>query len=110
MVALCRSMAPANASERVVVVSCGRKIFVSLCSLVFMIGEMRRQSGAWSVTEFKEVGWEVISNDLVGTTSRSGSIGWVVYVVYCGCHPHRRGGGIEGAVLVFFLGDDLPNL
>jgi len=53
-------MAPANASERVVVVSCGRNMFVSLCSLAFRIGEMRRTSGAWISTESKEVGWKVI--------------------------------------------------
>ena len=53
-------MAPANDSGRVVVVPCGRYMFVSLCSLAFMIGEMRRPSGAWSSTESKEAGWELI--------------------------------------------------
>jgi hypothetical protein len=75
VVALCRSMVPANAFGRVVVVFCGRNIFVSLCSLAFRIGEMRRSSRAWSSTEFKEVRWEVISNDPVGTASRS--VNWV---------------------------------
>ena len=81
-----------------------------LCSLDFRIGEMRRPSGAWSRTESKEVGWEVISNDPVGTASRSGLIGWVVHVVYCGCHLHRRGGGIWGAVIVSFFRGCLHNL
>ena len=71
---------------------------------------MRRPSRALSSTESMEVGWEEISNDPVGTASRSGLIGWVVYMVYCGCHPHRRGGGIGGAVLIFFLRGGLPNL
>ena len=78
VVALCRSMAPANASGRVVVDSCGRCIFTSLCNLAFTIGEMRRPSGAWSGIESKKMGWEVITNDPVGTASRSGLIGWVV--------------------------------
>ena len=55
------------------------------------------------------MGWEVIVNDSVGTTSRSGLIGCVVYVVYCECHPHRRGKGIWGAIIVF-LGGGLYNL
>ena len=41
------------------------------------------------------MGWEVISNDPAGTTSRSGLTGWVVYVVFCGCHPYMRGGELE---------------
>ena len=78
MVALCRSIATAIASGSVVVDFGGRYIFVSLCSLAFKIGEMRRPSGAWSITESKEVVWEAITNDPVGTASRSGMIGWVV--------------------------------
>ena len=78
MVALCRSIAPAIASEGVVMYSCGRYIIVSLGSLAFMIGAMRRPFGAWSCTESKEVGWEVITNDPVGTKSSSGLMGWVV--------------------------------
>jgi len=78
VVALCRSIAPAIASGSVVVDSCGRYIIASLCSLAFRIGEMRRPSGAWSSTESHEVGWEVITNDTAGMTSRSGLIGWVV--------------------------------
>ena len=73
-----RSMAPANVSGRVGVVSCGHNIFVSLCSLAFRIGDMRLPYGAWSSTESKEVGWEEISNDPVGIALRSGLIGWVV--------------------------------
>ena len=56
MVAVCRSMASASASGRVVVETCGRYIFVSLCNLALRIGKMRRPSGAWSSTESKEVG------------------------------------------------------
>jgi hypothetical protein len=43
--------------------------------MAFRIGEMRRPSGAWSSTVSKEVGWDVISNALVGTASMSGLIG-----------------------------------
>ena len=68
----------AIASRRVVVDSCERYTIVSLCSLAFRIGKMRSPSGAWSRTESKDVGWEVITNDPVGTASRSGLIGWVV--------------------------------
>jgi hypothetical protein len=68
-------MSPANASGRIVVVSCGRNIFVSLCSLAFRIEEMRPPPKARSSSESKEVGWEVISNDPVVTASRSGLIG-----------------------------------
>jgi len=71
-------MARGNAYGRVVGGSCGRYIFVSLCNLAFGIGEMRRPFGAWSSTESKEVEWEVITNDPVGTASRSGLIRWVV--------------------------------
>ena len=74
-------MTSANANGRVVVDSCGRCIFVSLCIMAFRIGEMRRPFGAWSSTESKEVGWEVITNDPMGTASRSGLIEWVVQVV-----------------------------
>jgi len=65
-------MTYANASGKVVLDSCGWYIFVSSCSLALRIGEMRRPSGAWSSTESKEVGWEVISNAPVGSASRSG--------------------------------------
>jgi len=78
VLALCRSIAPATASGSVVVDSCGRYIIVSLFSLDFRIGETRRASEACSSPESKEVGWEVIRNDPVGTASRSGLIAWVV--------------------------------
>ena len=78
MVALCRSIASAIASWSVVVDSCGRYIIMSLFSLDFRIEDTRCPSGAWSSTEFMEVGWEVITNDPLGTASRSGLIGWVV--------------------------------
>ena len=73
--ALCRRIAPAIAFGSVFVDSCGRYIIVSLFSLDFRIGEMRRPYGAWSSTESKKVGREVITNDPVGTASRSGLIG-----------------------------------
>jgi hypothetical protein len=51
-----------------------------------------------------KVGWVVISNvPDVGTASRFGLMGCVVYVVWRGSHPHCRCGGVGGAVLVFFL-------
>ena len=78
MVALCRSITPAIASRSVVVDSCGRYIIMSLFCLDFRIGEMSRPSGIWSSTESKVVGWDVITNNSVGTVSRSGLIGWVV--------------------------------
>ena len=49
-------MTSANAFGKVVVDSCGWYIFVSLCNLAFMIGEIRRPSGAWSSTESREMG------------------------------------------------------
>ena len=69
MVALCRNIAPAIASGKVVVDSCGRYIIVSLWSLASKIGEMRPPSGAWSRIDSKEVGWEVITNDPMETAS-----------------------------------------
>jgi len=71
-------MTSASASGKVVVVSCGRNMFVSLCSLDFRMGEMSFPSSACRSTESKEEGCEVISNAPVGTASRSGFIGWVV--------------------------------
>ena len=68
-------MAPAIASGSVVADSCGRYILGSFCSIAFRIGEMRRPSSAWSKTESKEVGWEVVTNDPVGAASISGLIG-----------------------------------
>jgi hypothetical protein len=71
-------MTPANASGKVVVVSCGWYKLMSFCSLTLGIGEMKRPSGAWSSTVSREMGWEVISNAPVDMASRSGLIGWVV--------------------------------
>ncbi len=71
-------MTLANASRKVVVVSCEWYMFMSLCNLAFGIGEMIRPFGAWSSTVSREMGWEVISNVPVGTASRSGLIEWVV--------------------------------
>ena len=70
-----------SASGKVELVSCGWYMFKSLRSLVSGIVEMRRPSGACSSTESDKVGWAVISNVHVGTASRSGLIGWVVYIV-----------------------------
>ena len=56
MVALCRSMTSANASGKVVLDSCAWYMFVSLCNLAFILGEMRSPSGAWDSNESKEVG------------------------------------------------------
>ena len=56
MIALCRSMTPANASGKVVVVSCEWYMFMSFCNLALVIGEMRRPFGAWSSTESEDVG------------------------------------------------------
>ncbi len=64
-----------NASGKVELVSCGWYMLESLRSLALVIMELRWPSGAWSSTESKEVGWEVISNAPVGTVSRSGLIG-----------------------------------
>ena len=68
-------MTPANASEKVVVVSCGWYMLLSFFNLTLGIGEMRHPSGAWNSTVSKEMGWEVISKAPVGTASRSGLIG-----------------------------------
>ena len=78
VVALCRMMTSANASGKVVLDSCGWYIFVSLCNLAFRMGEMSRQSWAWSSTESRVGGWDVISNAPVGMAYRSGLIEWVV--------------------------------
>ena len=56
----------------------GRYIFVNLCSLVFGMAVMRRPSGAWISTKFRDVWCAVISNVPVGAASRSGLMGCVV--------------------------------
>ena len=61
--ALCHNIAPAIASWSVVVDSWVRYIIVSLWSIDFRIGEMRRPSGAWSSTESRDEGREVITKD-----------------------------------------------
>ena len=73
--ALCLRMTSDTASEKVDVVPCGWYMFESLRSIDLVIMENRRPSRAWSSTESKEVGWEVISNGSVSTVSRSGLIG-----------------------------------
>jgi hypothetical protein len=92
-----------SASGKIELVSCGWYMFESLRNLGLGIVEMRRPPGACSSTKSDKVEWAVISNVPVGTASRSGLIGWVVYVVWRGSHPHWRCGGVGGAVLVFFL-------
>ncbi len=71
---------------------------------------MRRPSGACINTRSDEVGWAVSSNVPVGLASKSGLIGWVVYVVWRGSQPHRRRGGVGGAVIVFFFGGSLLSM
>ena len=39
----------------------------------------------------------------MGIASKSGLIGFVVNVVYSGCHPTGCCGGVGGEVRVFFL-------
>ncbi len=46
-------------------------------------------------------GWCVILYAPVGIESRSGLIGFVVYVVCLGCHPSGCFGGVGGDVRVF---------
>ena len=75
VVALCRRMTSDNASGKVDLFSCGWYMFESLRSLALVKMKMRRPYGAWSSSESKEMGWEVISNAPVGTVSRSGLIG-----------------------------------
>jgi hypothetical protein len=73
-----RSMTSESTFGKVELVSCGWYMFESLRSLGLGIVEMRRPSGPCSSTKPDEVGWAVISNVLVGTTSKSGLIGCVV--------------------------------
>ena len=96
-----------SASGKVELVPFGWYMFESLRNLSLGIVEMRRPSGACSSTKSNRVGWAVISNVPVGMTSKSGLIGWVVYVMWRGSHPHWRFGGVGGVVLVFFLWGNL---
>ena len=104
---LCRSMTSDSASGKIELVSCGWYMFESLRSLRLGIVEMRCSFGACSSTKSDDVGWAVSSNFPVGTASKSGLIGWVVYVVWRGSHPHWRCGGVGGTVLIFFLWGNL---
>ncbi len=101
---LCRSMTSDSASAKLELASCGWHMFESLRSLGLGIVEMKCPFGACSSTVSDDVGWAVSSNVPVGKESRSGLMGWVVYVVWRGIHPHWRCGGVGGTVLVFFLG------
>ena len=94
-------------SGKLELASCGWYIFKSLRSLGLGIVEMRCPFGTCSSTRSNDVGWAVSSNVPVGKASRSGLMGWVVYVVWRGIHPHWRCGGVGGTVLVFFLGGNL---
>ena len=96
-----------SASRKLEMTSCGWYMFESLRSLGLGIVEMRCPSGACSSTISDDVGWAVSSNVPVGKASRPGLMGWVVYAVWRGIHPHWRCGGVGGAVLVFFLWGNL---
>jgi hypothetical protein len=68
--------------------SCGWYMFQSLRSLGLGIVEMRYPFRACNSTKSVDVGWAESSNVPVGKASKSGLIGWVVYVVWRGSHPH----------------------
>ena len=72
----------------------------SLCRRAFVIVVISRPSGAWRRASFVLCGWCVISEVPVGVASRSGLIGFVVNVVWCGCHPSGCFGGMGGVVRV----------
>ena len=95
------------ASGKLELGSCGGYMFESLRSLGLGIVEMRCPYGACNSTMSVDVGWAVSSNVPVGKASKSGLIGWVVYVVWRGSHLHWRCGGVRGVVLVFFLWGNL---
>jgi hypothetical protein len=92
-----------SASRKVELVFCRWYMPESLRNIGLGIVEMRRPPGACSSTKSDRVGWAVISSIPVGTASILGLIGWVVYVVWRGSHPHWRCGGVRGAVLVLFF-------
>ena len=77
-------MASDSAYGKVELVSCGWYMFESLRSLGLGIVDMRCPFGACSSTKSDDVGWAVSSNVTVGKASKSGLIGWVVYVVWRG--------------------------
>jgi hypothetical protein len=91
-----------SAYGKVELVSCEWYMFESLRNIGLGIVEMRRPFGACRSTKSDKLGWAVSSNIPVGTASKSGLIGWVVYVVWRGSHPHWRRGEVGGAVLVSF--------
>ena len=97
---MCRSMTSDGASGKKIVLSCGWYMLKRLRSLGLEIVEMRGPSGPCSSTKSDKMGWAVISNVPVGTASRLGLMGCVVYVVWWGSHPHWRFGGVGGAVIV----------
>ncbi len=74
---------------------------LSFWSRAFVIVVISRPSGAWRRALLGLFGWCVISYAPVGIASRSGLIGFVVYVVCSGCHPPGRFGGAGGVVRVF---------
>jgi hypothetical protein len=69
-----------SASGKLELASCGWYMFESLRSLGLGIIEMRCPFGACSSTRSDDVGRAVSSNFPVGKASRSGLMGWVVYV------------------------------
>ena len=95
------------ASGKLELATCGWYMFESLRSIGLGILEMRCPSGACNSTMPADVGWAVSSKVPLGKASKFGLIGWVVYVVWRGSHPHWRCGGVEGVVLVFFLWGNL---
>ena len=70
--------------------------------MAFVNVVMSLPSGACRRISLLFLGWRVISNDLVGTESRSGFISLVVKVVCLGFHPLGCVGGVEGDVRGFF--------
>jgi hypothetical protein len=96
-------MSSDSASGKLELASCGWYMFESFRSLGLGIVVMRCPFGACNSTSYVDVGWVVSSNPTVGKASKSRLIGWVVYVVWQGSHPHWRSGGVGGVVLGFFL-------
>ncbi len=77
-------MTSESAYGKVLVVSCGWYMLESLRSIGLEIVEMRRPSGPCNSTVSADVGLAVSSNTPVGTASRYGLMGCVVYVVWRG--------------------------
>ena len=74
---------------------------LSFWSLGFVILVISLPSGACRRASFVLCGWCVISYFPVGIASRSGLIGFVVYVECRGCHPSGCFGGVGGVVRIF---------